>query len=268
MARKIGAELFRFWSRDDELIFKNMELMKEAGFEVCFFPLILNEPERMESYLDYAKELGLEIDELHEIHKDINLLWADDESGEKRMQLVKEAIDFCASHGVTRMVLHESSGPVGPEMNDVGMNRFREIFQYSNEKGVLVCVENLRRTHYLARIFHENRDLNVGYCWDAGHENCFAPGIDHLLLFGDKLACTHVHDNRGIYCSDDHLLPFDGINDWERDAALIRQCGYKGNICGELKRESPLYEHLSDEEFCKLAYERMKKFVDMCDAED
>ena len=64
---------------------------------------------------------------------------------------------------------------------------------------------------------------------------------------------------------DDHLLPFDGVNDWEKDARLMRESGYKGNICGELKREDPRYADLSDKEFCALAFERLKKFADMVD---
>ena len=265
MSRKIGAELFHFWGGDDQKIIDNMKYMRDAGFECVFWPLLLNEQARMEKYLQVAADLGLEIDELHEMPTNINHIWYDDENGDPPFQLAMDSIDFCADHGVEKMVMHESSGRIAPDTSNAGLQRFRTIFEHAKERGVKVAVENLRRTNHLARIFHECRDLPVYYCWDSGHELCYSPGVDHLALFPEKLICTHVHDNRGLFMFDDHYLPFDGVNDWERDARLIKESGYKGNICGEIKRTDPRYADLSDQEFCKIAYERLKKFVDMCD---
>ena len=268
MKRKIGAELFWFWTQDDQRIIDNMKYMKEAGFDCVFWPLLLNEQARMETYLQTANDLGLEIDELHALSTNINRIWYDEPVGDKPMQLALDSIDFCAEHGVEKMVMHESSGRIAPDMSNAGLARFRKIFEHAAEKGVKVAVENLRRTNHIARIFHVCRDLPVYYCWDSGHELCFSPGVDHLALFSEKLICTHVHDNRGIYMKDDHLLPFDGVNDWQRDARLIRESGYEGAICGELQRDDARYVHMSDKDFCTEAYQRLKKFVDMIDQEE
>lgn len=265
MSRKIGAELFYFWTGDDQKIIDNMKYMKEAGFECVFWPLLMNEQARMEKYLQVAADLELEIDELHEMPTNINHIWYDEELGDKPMQLALDSIDFCADHGVEKMVMHESSGRSAPDMSNAGMSRFRRIFEHAAERGVKVAVENLRRTNHIARIFHEHRDLDVYWCWDSGHELCYSPGVDHLALFPEKLICTHVHDNRGVFMCDDHLLPFDGVNDWEKDARLMRESGYKSNICGELKRQDPRYADMSDAAFCAEAYKRLKKFADMID---
>lgn len=265
MSRKIGAELFYFWSGNEQKVIDNMKLMKEAGFGCVFWPLLLDKQAQMERYLQAAADLDLEIDELHEMPTNINRIWYDDESGEGPFKLAMDSIDFCADHGVEKMVMHESSGRTAPDMSNAGLRRFRTIFEHAAERGVKVCVENLRRTNYIARIFHENRDIPVYWCWDSGHELCYSPGVDHLALFGNKLACTHIHDNRGLFMYDDHLLPFDGVNDWQRDAKLLRESGYTGNICGELKRTDPRYADMSDREFCAEAYKRLKKFADMCE---
>ena len=47
-----------------------------------------------------------------------------------------------------------------------------------------------------------------------------------LALYGEKLICTHLNDNLGIkdfegkttWHDDLHLLPFDGIADWNKIA--------------------------------------------------
>ena len=265
MGGKIGAELFYFWSGNEELVLDNMKRMKDAGFECVFFPLLTDQPAQMERYLTAAADLDLAIDELHEMPTDINRMWYDDETGDAPFRLAMESVDFCADHGVTTMVMHESSGRAAPDMSNAGLSRFRAVFEHANERGVKVAVENLRRTNFLARLFFENRDIPMYMCWDSGHEACYTPGVDHVALFPEKVICTHLHDNRGKYTYDDHLLPFDGVNDWEKKARLLKEAGYKGNYCGELKRTADLYKDMTDKEFCALAYERLKKFKDMCE---
>lgn len=263
MSKKIGNELVGFWTCNEQQAIDNLKRMKEVGFDCVFWPLLLNEQAKMEKLLQAAADLDLEIDELHEMPTNINHIWYDEPLGDKPMQLALDSIDFCAEHGVEKMVMHESSGRIAPDMSNAGLSRFRRIFEHAAEKGVKVAVENLRRTNYIARIFQENRDLPVYYCWDSGHEICYTPGVNHLAIFSDKLICTHIHDNRGIFMKDDHMLPFDGVRDWKQTASLLRKSGYSGNICGELQRDAARYADIEDKDFIALAYERLKKFADM-----
>lgn len=263
MKRKIGNELVGFWSCNEQQAIDNLKRMKEVGFDCVFWPLQLNEQGKMEKLLQAAADLDLEIDELHEMPTNINRIWYDEPLGDKPMQLALDSIDFCAEHGVEKMVMHESSGRIAPDMSNAGLSRFRRIFEHAKEKGVKVAMENLRRTNYIARIFEVCRDLPVYYCWDSGHEICYTPGVNHLAIFSDKLICTHIHDNRGIYMKDDHMLPFDGVRDWEQTASLLRKSNYSGNICGELQRDAARYADIEDKDFIALAYERLKKFADM-----
>lgn len=54
-----------------------------------------------------------------------------------------------------------------------------------------------------------------------------------MALYGDKLIGTHLNDNLGIkdftgkitWLDDLHLLPFDGIADW--DSIVQRLCRYQ-----------------------------------------
>ena len=63
---------------------------------------------------------------------------------------------------------------------------------------------------------------------------CYNRSRDLLAIFGDRLIATHINDNLGIkdfngeitYLDDLHLLPFDGIADWDYNAKrlLISNC--------------------------------------------
>ena len=107
-----------------------------------------------------------------------------------------------------------------------------------------------------------------GFCWDIGHEYCFSKGIKFMELFGDRLCALHIHDNRCVTDTDDHLLPFDGNIDFEEVAKAIAKSGYKGTVMLELNRFAlvegkKIYEDLDDEEYIKRAADSARKLADM-----
>ena len=238
--------------------------IRATGFDAIFTPSLNDYQKELTAMLKTARDEGLEIDELHAPFKNINRMWYDEPIGDPVQKMMMDSVDICAAQGVEKMVMHECANRIGPDMSNAGLKRFREIFLYAKEKGVKIAVENLRRTNSLARILFLNRDLdNVGYCWDCGHELCYTPGVDHLAIFGDKVLCTHIHDNQGVYMGDDHVLPFDGKTDWEKKARLIKKCGYNGIMMMEVTRKG--YEDLSDDAWLKEAYSRILRFAEMCD---
>jgi sugar phosphate isomerase/epimerase len=52
--------------------------------------------------------------------------------------------------------------------------------------------------------------------------------VDHLGLYGARLAALHLHDNNGR--KDSHLLPGLGTIDWQRVSARLKKTGYQGAI--------------------------------------
>ena len=72
---------------------------------------------------------------------------------------------------------------------------------------------------------------HVGFCWDCGHEGCFTPGRRYMPLFGDRLICTHIHDNLGTV--DMHVPPFMGSIDWENVMKALADIDYDGNLTFE-----------------------------------
>ena len=75
-----------------------------------------------------------------------------------------------------------------------------------------------------------------------------------LAKYGDRLIATHINDNLGIskydgeiYWTDDlHLLPFDGVADWQNVTERISRCGYDGILTFELIRLSKRERHEND----------------------
>ena len=60
---------------------------------------------------------------------------------------------------------------------------------------------------------------NIGFCFDSGHRNAFAPEEDFLGRLGGRLAATHIQDNNGKM--DLHVVPLDGCAPWEENAKSL-----------------------------------------------
>ena len=95
-------------------------------------------------------------------------------------------------------------------------------------------------------------EKSVGFCWDTGHELCYNPGTDMAALYGERLLVTHLNDNLGVrdfggkttFIDDLHLLPFDGIADWDRICRELS--GFDGALSFELNTKSKPGRHEND----------------------
>ena len=116
----------------------------------------------------------------------------------------------------------------------------------------------------------------MGYCWDSGHEMCYNHSDDLLGKFGDCLIMTHINDNLGIsrfdgktFCTDDlHLLPYDGIADWEYNINRLKKSqkqdilNFELNITSKPDRhENDAYAEMSLTQFFTEAYKRACKIA-------
>ena len=88
-----------------------------------------------------------------------------------------------------------------------------------------------------------------------------------MELFGDRLGALHIHDNRCVWDSDDHMLPYDGAIDFEEVAQHIAKSGYEGTVMLEICRSASvdgknLYEGLTDEEYVEKAVKAARRIAD------
>jgi len=118
----------------------------------------------------------------------------------------------------------------------------------------------------------------AGFCIDTGHEMCYNRSEDMIGKYGrnGKLFCTHLNDNLGItgpeifWHDDAHLLPFDGIADWEGIVRRLKSVEYDGILTLELttvnkpgRNTHDRYASLSPLEFLTLARGKGLRISDM-----
>lgn len=206
---------------------------------------------------DACAKYGITYETLHAPFSHINDLWREDDGG--MLDELLHCIDHCVIADVPIAVVHLSSGQNPPPMCDLGFDRVRRLVEYAAAKNVRLAFENTRLLANLAWVMETFPREHVGFCWDCGHESCFTPGRHYMPLFGDRLLCTHIHDNTGEWNLDKHWIPFDGKMDFTYVAGAIRESGYSGSLMLELGNDSPngsggMYDGVTPDAFLKKAY--------------
>lgn len=240
-------------------------MIKSCGFDSAFV-----DSDNDISPSTFAKafyENGIAWETIHAPFKGINNIWTNGESGDQILAKLKTTVDICAEFSVPTAVIHLSSGEKAPSISDIGKTRFSLLVEHAVKKNVSLAFENQRKLANIAWVFEEFSSVsNVGFCWDVGHEACFANGREYMPLFGNKLLCTHIHDNDGRHNHDLHQIPFDGNLDFYRIARHIRDYGFAGTLMLEIFPQiSGIYGSLKPEEILLRANAAVTRLRDMVD---
>lgn len=203
-----------------------------------------------------SKDEDMFIEYLHAPFNKSDDMWADGELGDIAVKELIEYAEKCAEYEIPVMVAHTFIGFDEPYIpTQIGIERFGALAKRTNELGVKLALENTEGFEYLDALMQALKsEKSVGFCWDSGHELCYNYGKNLTALYGDRLFCTHLNDNLGIrdyggqitYIDDLHLLPFDGIHDWQNVAKRLADCGFDGNLCFELSIVSKPGRHDND----------------------
>lgn len=186
--------------------------------------------------------------------------------------LLQSATD-CAKYGIPLLVVHPWNGVDYTFSEDnLYLDHFDKLVTHAEELGICIAFENLEGPEYLAALLKRYVNCkSVGYCFDSGHEACYAPGWDFLTPYGDRLIMTHLNDNLGVTdpsgqlqgTDDLHLLPGDGVLDWEQIVRRLKTAQKQEILNLELKIRPKgnrckldLYSHLPLETYFREAYLR------------
>ena len=250
---------------------EQMRLIADAGFDCTFFDwdADVNTLERT----DFARNCGLSIDSLHAPFGRINSFWEDTQEGADYHALMFRILDECAAAGIDKLVMHTTVGNHPPQTCERGFIRYRTMCDYAKEKGVHICFENLEPFPHLHEILAVIDDPFHGFCWDCGHNLCYTPHVDMMARYADRLMCLHLHDNNGVtqpgnidFRDDLHMLPFDGVLDWEWTARKIADSGYTGPLTFEYSsRTARRHADKPYGAFVRTAKERAVRLRDMID---
>ena len=250
---------------------EQMRLIADAGFDCTFFDW--EEDVEAAAQADYARSLGLSVDSLHAPFGKINAIWEDSQAGEDCLSQLLRVIDDCAAAGIGKLVMHTTVGNHPPQTSELGFIRYRTMCDHAKEKGVHICFENLEPFPHLHEIMGTIDDPFHGFCWDCGHNLCYTPHVDMMALYADRLQCLHLHDNYGVtqpgnidFRDDLHMLPFDGVLDWDWVARKMTDSGYAGPLTFEYSsRTARRHAGRPYGEFVQMAKERAEKLRDRID---
>ena len=246
---------------------ENIKALADAGFEATFFAWKPNQD--FSHRLNLYEKHGIILDSLHAPFANLNCMWRDGIEGDNYINLLCDCINDAKSFGTDKVVMHPISGDSVPFSSKIGLDRWRKIIDHSISKGIKVCFENVEFSEMLGIVMAEFGN-DVGFCYDTGHEHTNDPGIHFMKLFGDRLACTHIHDNYGlsylvtpVLHGDCHMIPLDGTIDFKRVMKDIRDSGYKGVLMSESNRHGMLrtYKDYTIQEFYQRAFEHMSEIA-------
>lgn len=206
--------------------------------------------------VEIGKKENMFIEYLHAPFNKSDDMWADGELGDIALEELIAYAEKCAEYEIPVMVAHTFIGFDDPYIpTQTGIDRFGVLAERMSKLGVKLALENTEGFEYLDALMNALKgEKSVGFCWDSGHELCYNYGKNLTALYGDRLICTHLNDNLGIrdfsgkitYIDDLHLLPFDGIHDWQSVAKRLADCGFNGNLCFELNTTSKPNRHDND----------------------
>ena len=239
---------------------QTLDKIKAHGFE-SFFSIDYDEKTVL-ALQEKAQKLGLVYEFIHGPFDGINEMWTSEQTP-KIFNEMCTAITSAGKAGVKTVIVHVSSSENPPPVCDLGLARFDKWVELAEQNGVILAFENLRKFGNFAYLLqrYEHKE-NVRYCYDCGHEHCFTVHVPFLEFLGDKLICTHIHDNFGKNLArpdggDLHLLLFDGDIDYQKMMRGLNGANYQGSLMLEVFNLG--YPQYSPDEFLSEAFERIKK---------
>lgn len=249
-----------------------VKALKRIGFDA-----VSPEWERnidIDKIITSAKSCGLEIQSLHAPYLKATDLWSRDSAvSEPALDELLDTIKDCKRHSVPIAVVHTWIGfEYEFDESSLYFDNFEKLVEEAGKAGVKIAFENTEGDEYLfALMEHFSGCDTVGFCWDSGHELCYNHSADLLASFGDRLIMTHLNDNLGIsrydgktYWTDDlHLLPYDGIADWDYNIDRLKKSNKLDILNFELvinskpnRLENDIYGQMSIEQYFTEVYKR------------
>ena len=252
---------------------EQIRLIKKAGFDGFFTEM--ESLDNLMKYAEIAKEEKIVFQSVHAPFGKMHIVWeGTDEEAEEVINELKECVDACEKIGVPLLICHVIIGMERCTPCEKGAERFYNLSRYAKEKNIKIAFENTEGEEYLQAVMEKCIDLeNVGFCFDSGHEMCYNGSRDMLSLYGDRLFATHLNDNMGMrdekiktWYDDLHLLPFDGVADWENIAERLRNSTcpefltFEVTVSYKPERDyHRIYDGMSFSDYVKKAYERADK---------
>lgn len=230
-------------------------LLKKTGFD-GFAIDISDRKTDAASLVETGKKENMIIQSLHAPFNKSDDMWFEGDLGDEALKELTENIELCAKLEIPIMVAHTFIGFDSDNIpTQLGIERYGKLVKRADELGVMLALENTEGEEYFDALMDAFKsEKSVGFCWDTGHELCYNRGRNLMADYGNRLVATHLNDNLGVrdfdgritYIDDLHLLPFDGIADWNKISQNLAESPFDGPLTFELNTVSKPERHEND----------------------
>ncbi len=254
-----------------------IKLVSKIGFKAV--SLEWKNDVNLKELCSLAREHGLYVQSFHGPYRGAADMWSQDKTAvNKSKEQFISCLKDCKENSVPVMVIHCW---IGFDYTDTptkeGLENYGEIFALAEKYGVRVALENTEGTEFLSALLDNFKSENVGFCYDSGHELCYSPMENLTEKFGDRLIMCHLNDNLSISdkngkisdYDDLHLLPFDGIADWDNIVKGLKKAKSLPFLNFEVKinnkfgrKECEAYSAMKIEEYFTACYQRTLKIAE------
>ena len=176
-----------------------LPIIHNLGFDGFF-----SDEQIANSYNDLAElkkkgdELFLQLESSHATIPGCHTLWENGVAGDNYVELLKNNIDNCHNLSIPILVVHIQPDLKNNPSFEQGIERLEAVVRYAGINNVKIAFENINSSAYLLRTLDYFNVPHVGFCYDCGHETCYTPETRYLPILGERLLCTHIHDNDGM----------------------------------------------------------------------
>jgi len=210
----------------------------------------------------WFEEFGLKLLDLH-ASAGMEKYWMSLEEHERLagVELVENRINMAAELSTDVIILHmllPLEGDDRTKYRDQARRSLDALEPAAKKMNVRIALEN--------GVFKDLKDMFANYspdflglCYDAGHGNMIADGLDQLESLKERLISIHLHDNDGV--NDQHKLLFSGTLDWPRLARVLAESAYKKCVSMEVAMRN--HEIDDERQFLAQAFETGTTFAKM-----
>ncbi len=236
---------------------EQIQTLAKIGFDAFFADL--SDPAQLPllpHLAQLAKQSGIACQSLHAPYARAADLWqADADAADAAVTELLNCLDDCKRNEIPLLIVHAFIGFDAHTPTPRGVERFAAVVKAAEGSGVKIALENTEGEEYLFTLLDAFSQSNaVGFCWDSGHEMCYNHAQNLLARYGDCLLATHLNDNLGIrafdgtttWIDDLHLIPGDGIADWDLLAARLAAVPLPEYLTFELTTRSKPDRHEND----------------------
>ena len=144
------------------------------------------------------------------------------------------SIEFSSIIGAKTIVIHSIPVPEDVDFFEYNKNYYKAYEPYAEKFGIQVAVENLVNSKFsspqVLSEFVKSLGKNFCACIDVGHAEIIGVPADEFISGMEKglIKCVHLHDNDKT--TDGHLVPYQGLINWDNVIKALADYGFTGNV--------------------------------------